>query len=100
MKCRVLESLGKNGIGIGVPGHHCVVRVYRLRCARSPMRGAGMTQLAVECVEIPDGLLLALDECLEEVRFVERKESALIVTVLTCFSSASVFSSVRLMASW
>ena len=27
-------------------------------------------------------------------------ESALIVTVLTCLSSASVFSSVRLMASW
>ena len=46
---------------------------YRLQCARSPLRGAGLTQLAVESVEIPDGLLLALDECLVEIRFIERQ---------------------------
>ena len=29
----------------------------------------GLTQLAVEYIEFPDGLLLTLDECLEEIRF-------------------------------
>ena len=44
---------------------------YRQRCTRSPLCGARLTQLAVECVELPDGLLLMLDKRLEEIRFVE-----------------------------
>ena len=39
---------------------------------RSPLCGAGLAQMAVEGVEVPDGLLLALGQCLEEVLFVER----------------------------
>ena len=58
-----------------------------------------MAQLAVEYIEFPYGLLLALNECSERIRFVVTKESALMVMVLTCFSGASVFSSVRLVAS-
>ena len=36
---------------------------------KSPLRLPGLAQLTIECVELSDGLLLARDECLEEVRF-------------------------------
>ena len=42
---------------------------FKHRCTQSQLRGAGLTQLAIECVEFSDALLLALDECLDEVRF-------------------------------
>ena len=39
-------------------------------CAWSLLRGAGLAQMATtEHVEVPHRLLLALEECLEEVRF-------------------------------
>ena len=39
------------------------------RCPRSPLRGAGLAQLAVQFFEFPYGCILALSGCLEEVRF-------------------------------
>ena len=56
----------------------------------SMMRGVGLAQLAIEHVEVPHCLLLAVKEHLEEVRFGGRQGVAV---------SAPVFSSVRLTAS-
>ena len=70
------------------------------RCTQSPLRGAGLTQLAIECVEFSDALLPRSMSVWKKSASVVANESALIVTVLTCISSASVISSVRQMALW
>ena len=86
MKSRVLECLIKKVSSIDVHGHHCAGRgshnwpqsVLSSRMVSSWRRMSFWKKFAS----------------------LNANEYALIVTVLTCFSSASVFSSVRLMASW
>ena len=63
--------------------------------------GAGLAQLAVQFFSVPvwtpPGAPMGV---WKKSASVVTNESALIVTVLTCLSSASVFSSVRLIALW